>query len=369
MSRNGRVMSERSPGRVLEVTSYPPPRTGWAVRTEFVKKRLDEEGHRCVVLNIGPSRHVPSPEYEMVHGGGDLLRKVWRYSREGFTVHAHANGDAVKGAVLALVVLSIALIHGRRSVLTFHAGAIQRFFPIHRSWLWTPLYWLLFLLPRDIVCNSEAVKTCIRQYGVPAGKITPIPAFSAQYMEFEPADLPPALEQFFSSKRHVVFTYIRLRPLFYPLTLLDAVARICRERPDVGVVLCGASAGHFEPELKAAFEQKLQDLDLAPHVCLLEDLGHDAFLTALQRSVLYLRTPITDGVASSVLESIALGVPVVACDNGTRPKGVVLYPAEDAALMAQAVIHTIDHRAEVMAAQAGVEVRDTVADEVALLTR
>lgn len=363
------MSSHRSPGRVLEVTSYPPPRTGWAIRTEFVKKRLDAEGHRCVVLNIGPSRNVPSSEYEMVQGGADLLRKVWRYSRDGFTVHAHANGDAVKGALLALVVLSIALIHGRRSVLTFHAGAIQRFFPIHRSWLWTPLYWLLFLLPRDIVCNSEAVKTCIGQYGVPGRKITPIPAFSAQYMEFTKADLPPLLEQFFSTHRHVVFTYIRLRPLFYPLTLLDAIARTCRERPDVGVVLCGASAGHFEPDLKAAFEQKLIDLELGPHVCVLEDLGHDAFLTALQRSVLYLRTPITDGVASSVLESIALGVPVVACDNGSRPKGVVLYPAEDADLMAKAVIHTIDHRDEVMAAQAGVEVRDTLADEVALLTR
>jgi glycosyltransferase involved in cell wall biosynthesis len=74
-------------------------------------------------------------------------------------------------------------------------------------------------------------------------------------------------------------------------------------------------------------------------------------------------------VASSVLESIALGVPVVACDNGTRPKGVVLYPAEDADTMAEAVLYTIDHRAEVMAAQAGVEVRDTVADEVTLLAR
>lgn len=367
---NERSMAQyRESGRVLEVTSYPPPRTGWAIRVEFLKKRLDAEGHRCVVLNIGPSRHVPSTEYEMVHGGGDLLRKVWRYSREGFTVHAHANGDAYKGALLALVVLCISLVHGRNSVLTFHAGAIQRYFPIHRSWLWTPLYWLLFLLPRHIICNSEAVKACIQQYGVAPRKIFPIPAFSAQYMEFTKSPLPDALEDFFTRYSDVVFTYIRLRPLFYPLTLLDAVARICRERPNVGVVLCGASAGHFEPELKAAFGKKLADLRLADQVCVLEDLGHDAFLTALQRSVLYLRTPITDGVASSVLESIALGVPVVGCDNGTRPKGVVLYPAEDADAMARAVLHTIDHRAEVMAAQAGVEVRDTLADEVALLTR
>lgn len=362
------TMTERAPGRVLEVTSYPPPRTGWAIRVEFLKKRLDAEGHTCVVLNIGPSRHVPSPEYETIAGGGDLLRKVWRYSRQGFTVHAHANGDATKGALLALAVLAISAVNGRRSVLTFHAGAVQRYFPIARSRRWAPLYWLLFALPRRIICNSEAVSACIQQYGVAASRIAAIPAFSSQYLEFTTVPLPDALEAFFARHRTVVFTYIRLRPLFYPLTLLDAVARICRERPDVGVVLCGASAGHFEPDLKAAFEQKLTALDRPDQVCILDDLGHDAFLTALQRSVLYLRTPITDGVASSVLESIALGVPVVACDNGTRPGGVVLYPAEDADAMAAAVIHTIDHRAEVMAAQAGVEIRDTLADEVSLLT-
>lgn len=104
-------------------------------------------------------------------------------------------------------------------------------------------------------------------------------------------------------------------------------------------------------------------------LCILEDLDHDGFLTALQRSALYLRTPITDGVASSVLEAIALGVPVVGCDNGNRPTGVVLYPAEDAAQMAAAVEHVLDHRAEVVAAQAGIEIRDTLDDEMALLTR
>jgi CRISPR/Cas system-associated endonuclease Cas1 len=68
----------------------------------------------------------------------------------------------------------------------------------------------------------------------------------------------------------------------------------------------------------------------------------------MQRSALYLRTPITDGVASSVLEALTLGVPVVACENGTRPQGVITYPATDAAVLAQQVEHVLDHRAEVV---------------------
>src|SRR5687767_2498312 len=89
--------------RILEVTSYPPPRSGWGVRVEFLKKRLEQEGHRCVVLNIGSSRFIPSSEYESILSGGDLLRKLWRYSLMGFVVHSHANGDALKGVVVALL--------------------------------------------------------------------------------------------------------------------------------------------------------------------------------------------------------------------------------------------------------------------------
>lgn len=362
-------MKTPRPARILEVTSYPPPRAGWGIRVEFLKERLEQEGHRCVVLNIGTSRAIPSHEYETVLGGSDFVKKVWRFSREGFVVHAHANGDAIKGTLLALASMLINRVHDQRPFLTFHAGAIQRYFPRHKSWTLAPLFWLLFAVPRRIICNSEAVKACIQGYGVPAEKIVPIAAFSRQYLEFVPADLPDPLEQFYAQYPTVVFSYIRLRPLFFPLTLLDAIAQLTSRRPDVGVVLCGASGGHFEPELRDEFERRIERYGIASRLCILEDLDHDTFLTALQRSALYLRTPITDGVASSVLESIALGVPVVASENGTRPEGVLTYPAEDAGRMAAAVELVLDHHVEAVSAVSAVDIADTVADEVALLTR
>ena len=61
------------------------------------------------MLNIGTSRAIPSTEYETVLGGRDFVRKVWRYARQGFVVHAHANGDALKGLLLALTAELIAL--------------------------------------------------------------------------------------------------------------------------------------------------------------------------------------------------------------------------------------------------------------------
>jgi glycosyltransferase involved in cell wall biosynthesis len=358
-----------APGRarILEVTSYPPPRAGWGIRVEFLKKRLEQEGHTCVVLNIGTSRRIPSTEYETVAGGGDFIRKVWRYSRRGFVVHAHANGDSPTGLMLALIAQLINLATGRRCVLTFHAGTIQRHFPREKSGWLTPAFWLVFAIPRRIICNSDAVKRCITGYGTSADKIVAIPAFSRQYLEFVRIPLPPELDAFFARYRSVVFTYVRMRPLFYPVTLIDGMADVMRQRPEVGLVMCGGT-GHADEGVWPSVQDAIARHGIADRICFVDDLDHDAFLTALERAALYLRTPITDGVASSVLESLALGVPVVACENGTRPAGVLTYPAEDAGAMAAAVQRVLAHRSDVIAAMQHFEVPDTLADEIAVLT-
>jgi glycosyltransferase involved in cell wall biosynthesis len=355
------------PGKILEVTSYPPPRSGWAIRVEYVKKELERSGHQCVVINIGASRAIPSAEYETVLSGSDFLRKVWRYCRQGYIVHAHANGDAVKGLILALTAELLGLLAGRRCVLTFHAGAIQRYFPqTQNRWL-APLYWVLFAIPGRIICNSEAVKRRIAGYGIPTRKIVPIPAFSRQYLESEPRALPTELDAFLARFPTIVFAYLCMRPLFFPVTLADGIAKVMARRSDVGLVVCGM-AGHEDEGVKPAFEAAIERQGIRERMCILDDLDHDAFLTVLRRSALYLRTPITDGVASSVLEALALRVPVVACENGSRPSGVITYPPTSAERLAAAVDHVLEHRETVISSLPPVDVRDPLAEEVAVLT-
>ena len=353
--------------RVLEVTSYPPPRAGWGIRVEYLKKRLEREGHDCVVLNTGTSRRIPSPEYETVMSASDLARKIWRFARRGYLVHAHTNGDSWKGLLLAIATEIIALAGGRRPVLTFHAGAIQRYFPIrHAPWL-APLFWLAFLIPKRIICNNQAVKDRIVRYGVAASKISVIPAFTREYLEYVESPLPPELDAFLQRYPSVLFSYLRMRPLFYPLVLVDAMARVAAAGADTGLVICGGMS-HGEPALLEQVQARIAAHGLADRICFVDDLDHDAFLTALTRSAIYVRTPITDGVASSVLESLALGVPVVGCENGTRPDGVLTYPPEDAERLAAILTHTLEHRAAVSAGLARIPLPDTLPAEVQILT-
>jgi glycosyltransferase involved in cell wall biosynthesis len=63
---------------------------------------------------------------------------------------------------------------------------------------------------------------------------------------------------------------------------------------------------------------------------LLGNLDHDSFSTLLSRCFAYIRTPACDGVAASVLEALALGIPVVASENHNRPSPVTTYIENDA---------------------------------------
>jgi glycosyltransferase involved in cell wall biosynthesis len=359
-------MQAASGRKILQITAYPPPRSGWGVRVQFLKQHLESRGHVCVVLNTGPGRAIPSTEYETVLSVADYVAKVWRYSRAGFICHVHVNGKSPTGFGLTLVAECLNLLCGRRCFLTFHAGVDQKYFPRSRSPMLVPLFWVMFTLPRRIICNSEAVKEKIAEYGIPRDKIVAIPAFSRQYMQFTPVTLPGSLEAFYQQFT-VLFSYAHMQAGFHPDVLVEAFHRVSQRHPNTGLVICGLM-GHREEALWQDVQQRIARYDLAARICIVDDLDHDEFLTALTRSSMYLRTPPADGVASSVLEALALRVPVVGSDNGTRPAGVVTYQATSAEDLAAKIDRVLTSRSEVVASIPPVELPDTIEPEVQVLT-
>ena len=355
------------PAKVLEICTYPPPRAGWSMRVELVKKQLEREGHSCVVLNTGRNRRVPSPLYETVLNPWDFARKVWRFSRAGYTVHEHVNGESLKGFARTLLALALNRLAGNHPYLTFHAGVDQLYFPKDKSPLLTPVYRVMFAIPQRIICNSANVKARIVEYGVPAEKVEPIPAFTRQYLEFETAPLPDHVEAFLKNYRQVLFCYVRIRPTFDLATLIDGFARVAAERPNVGLLLVGVT-DDIDAQLWADVEQRIDRHRLSDRICIAEEFDHDAFLTALTRCSLYLRTPTSDGVASSVLEALALGVPTVAAENGTRPAGVVTYQSENAPDLAAKLSHVLDNLDGIAAAMPRPVIEDTLRREIHVLT-
>ena len=348
--------------KILEISSYPPPRAGWGVRVSFVKQALIENGHECQVVNIAPeSRMIPSPEYLTSMSGFDYVKKVFAHSLKGYRVHMHLNGNSPKGFILTMLAEICNLLTFKRPILTVHAGPKQIYFPKEQAPHLTPMFKFIFGVARKIICNDEKVKVKIVEYGINPEKITPIQAFSRQYLQFLPQTPAEPLRKFMENKDFLISSYVFFRPEFFIDDMVKGIAELVKKFPGLGLMILG-SHDHSE-DIRAL----VSALGIDDHVFFCGDLDHDMFLTLVSRSDIFLRTPIRDGVSSSVLEALALGVPVVASENKRRPQSVITYNHESIPDMVRVLDEVLENLDNVKANVIKPEIRDTVADEIRVL--
>jgi glycosyltransferase involved in cell wall biosynthesis len=334
----------REPAKILQIGNYPPPMCGWAIQLKLVTEELRQRGHICEVLKINEGRQIKSPEYVDVQGGADYLKKIWRYALRGYRLNVHVNGMSKKGYLLALAAGITGRLVGRPALVTFHGGLSQDFFPRHDNSLWRSAFYALFQLAGQIACDSEPIQNAILRYGIAGHKVQSIATFSPQYLQFNAVALPDEVETFLNSHAQVFLSYVSFRPEYRLEVLREGMRLHRRAFPRAGFIWLGFPG----KELPAA-EEFVRDwpTEERDSLLLLGNLTHDQFLTLLRRCLVYLRTPACDGVAASVLESVALAVPVLASENGRRPLGVVTYHDLDAADMAEKLRYVVEHLEEV----------------------
>jgi glycosyltransferase involved in cell wall biosynthesis len=356
------LKDNRKRTKILEITSYPPPRAGWGVRVSFVREALIGSGHVCEVLNISPfSRTIPSQEYHTTTSGLDYFKKVFIRCLKGYRVHMHMNGDSPKGFFLTALAITISLLTFKRPVLTFHAGPYQKYFPQERAPLLTPLYKFIFMCSGRIICNDEAVKGKIIGYGIRPEKIIPIPAFSVQYLNYNPITINGSLSQFIVKKSPLISTYVFVRPEFYVENMIEVMTEVVKKHPDLGLIILGLDEG-FEP-----IRALIQERGITDNIFFAGDQTHHSFLTILSKSDIYLRTPVKDGVCSSVLEALSLKVPVVASENNRRPESVITYDNNDTNDMVKVLDDVIRNLTIYKSKVVVPFIEDTVAREIKVL--
>jgi len=339
--------------RILEIGNWPPPVCSWTMSLVGLRKELEARGWDCQVMNLNENRRVRSPQYIDVQGGWDYFWKLLRHVRRGYAVHIRVNGETRKGYLLALAALLLARLGRRPALLTYGGGHQQSYFPAPRGSLRYLAFWLLFRIPQRIYCNSEAVKKVLLTTGIPAERVEPIPHFSSYYVEFSPTALPPQVEEFYRAHDAVFFSYICFRKEFALDFLAEAIRRFRHALPKVGFLLVGPWDREMDGMRTFVKEQRIEDA-----VCLLASVPHDTFLTLLSRSAAYIRTPVSDGICSSVLESLKLKVPVLAADNGTRPAGTALWREGDVESLLALMTEATKNRAAMVAAIPEIEVED-----------
>ena len=289
-----------------------------------LRKELESRGWDCRVMNLNENRKVHSPEYIDVQSGWDYFRKVLYWVRRGYAVHVRVNGETKKGYLLALSALGLARLLGRPALLTYAGGHQQSYFPAPKRSFRHQAFAILFRFSQRIYCNSEKVKQALLTTGIPAMRVVPIPHFSSYYVQFTPTPLPIEIEEFFGSHQAIFFSYVCFRKEYVLEFLAETIRRFLQVHPKTGFLLVGVR--HREMEQMLAF---LKAEGISQAVCVQSSLQHDIFLTILSRSLAYIRTPVTDGICSSVLESLKLKVPVLAADNGARPAGTELWQPDN----------------------------------------
>lgn len=353
---NGKVI------KVLQISSYPPPLSGWGMRVYVLKREMEKQGHTCTVLNVGKGRFIKGRDFVPVLGGLDYVKKVLRFRLKGFLVHMHLNGDSPKGFVLTCLALTISILTFRRPVITFHAGPVQKYFPQSEAPQLTLMFKYIFGVAKNIICNSNAEKKAIAGYGVAEKKIVPIQAFTRQYLEFDRIALAEEIEAFYKKFDQAFCTYIFYRPQYFLEEMMEGLGIVFKQRPNAAMVMMGPDRD------QEAIIELMRKNGIEDRVLIIGNQPHDAFLTVMAKSKLYLRTHWKDGVSSSVLESLAMGIPVVACENGRRPESTVTFENQNVQDMVEKVLYVLDNHEQAVKSIIKPEIPDTIVDEMAVLT-
>jgi glycosyltransferase involved in cell wall biosynthesis len=106
--------------------------------------------------------------------------------------------------------------------------------------------------------------------------------------------------------------------------LIEAMTHVLREVPDAHLVIFG------EGELRPALERQVKDLRLDKHV-LLPGFREDV-LQLMKSADVFVMSSVTEGLGSTVLDAMAMRLPVVATRAGGLPEAVV--PGETGLLVA-----------------------------------
>jgi glycosyltransferase involved in cell wall biosynthesis len=344
--------------RILQIGNWPPPLCSWTMNMVGLRRELEARGWDCAVMNLNENRRVKNPEYIDVQDGWDYFRKVLGHVVRGYAVHVRVNGETKKGYLLALAALQLARLFGRPALLTYGGGHIQSYLPAPKGSFRHLAYSFLFRFPHQIYCNSEKVKQVLLTTGVREDIVLPIPNFSAYYLDFTPVALPTEVEDFYRKHTGVFFSYVCFRKEYALEFFSEAIRRFRTDHPDIGFMLVGPRGREMEPMQQFLKAEKLEE-----GIYVLGSVPHDMFLTLMTRSLAYIRTPITDGVCSSVLEALQLKVPVLGSDNDARPLGTELWKEGDLASLVKLMEETLNHHDEMVERIPELEISDNASKQ------
>ena len=286
------------------------------VRT--VHERLRRTGQQSNVLNIDP-RAPESEDYIKISGALEFVRELVHHAHHGWTFDVHTNCHNPKSWAIAFACGAVAKL-GPGATLTVHSGLAPAYIRNAPRWMRRALR-MVGELYGKVICVNREIARAVADLNIPQDRIQVKPAFLP--VEAPKVPIPPEITKWVEQHSPIMTSTLFFRPEYGFELLLDAVRVLKHRYPQIGCLAMGSGENRDHAAALAA------NYGLSSTVLLAGDLNHELCLSLISRSSVFVRPTFRDGDSISVREAMALGVPVVASDVGTRPEGVRLFQPGD----------------------------------------
>jgi len=277
---------------------------------------MKRAGQQSNVLNIDP-RAPASSAYIRISGAADLVSQLLRHTSDDWALSVHTNGHNAKSWLVALV-CGIAAQFGPAATLTLHSGGVSGYLN-SASESRKLIARMACLMYSRVVCVNAEISRVIGDLGVPDNSLEIAPAFLP--VEAPDAAVPEEIEKWIERHSPVLSAAMFFRPEYGFDLLVETLSKLRGTHREIGCVVMG------DGEHRAEALELVQGAGLGDAVLLVGDVDHEQCLALMARSDVFVRPTLMDGDSISVREALALGVPVVASNVGTRPEGTLLFQA------------------------------------------
>jgi glycosyltransferase involved in cell wall biosynthesis len=323
---------------ILMLGPVPPPFGGVSAHVSRLVPLLERASLKVGVLNHFGSTDMPFVLAALNRNPINYYRIPKKFRAR--IVHYHYSGWS------ELVTLALARGNsGARYILTLHGGAIHRPLRSKMPMVSRITWWALRRFDRIIAVDPNVASFI--QSGVDKQRIEVVPAFLESGPESH-TGYDAQIGAFLDSGRVLVVAAYGVQFLddgreVYGLDLVaQAFTTLARDRKDLrlAIFLARRQPGPKPRRHLARLRRQLEHSGLRDRALIVFGLP---LLPALRSNAVFVRPTRAEGDAVSVREAQSVGVPVVASDVVPRPRGVVLFPADDVAKLCDALRMVLDH--------------------------
>ena len=317
-------MKKTKPLKIALIGVYPPPYGGRSIHVQRLKDRLQKEGIKVTVYNLGGEKNTSDKNIVNMTIRNWILPYLV-FAKEDI-IHYHSSDWKLR------VIIGLISLLGKKSVVSLHSSVSLKDAIMHGCWLRRRLIGFALRRTSFIVVLNSTLKDLVLSLGVKSKNVEVIPSFfPPPIRQEEIAEIPQNVWDFINSHGPIIsanafrISFYNEEDLYGVDLCIDLCTKLKSNYPQIGFVFCIPDIGDHEyfQEMK----QRIGNRGIENNFLFMTQPCQ--FYPILMKSDLFVRPTSVDGYGVSIAEAIYFKVPAVASDVCPRPDGTILFKSRN----------------------------------------